>query len=303
MNKSINNNLPKDAIKGAKAGGKKEGGGNNIILIVIAVLAVLAVVIGLITSGNKDEAKKPKEENVSVEGAASDTKGAKVYDNNAKRTVERSDPANANADVDGLNGVSDIQAVNQNELVYKTDSTTGLRLVQTPSGFVDADSPAGQKFIEDFNKMKAMQNPNGVNTAAAPQISQAQIDEMKQYNDSQIRALDEKINDLSGQLESSIQLVKKQNEVIVHLSTQIKSIQPIVKSPNELAKELFGKDGAKVLKSRNNSIKAEFVVGDKAFISDKNGNIHALKVGDIVPNTSSIVSSIDPSTKTVTVRH
>lgn len=299
MNKSINNNLPKDAIKGAKAGGKKEGGGNNIILIVIAVLAVLAVVIGLMTSGNKDEAKKPKEENVSVEGAASGTKGAKVYDNDAKRTIERSDPANAN----GLNGVSDIQAVNQNELVYKTDSTTGLLLVQTPSGFVDAGSPAGQKFIEDFNKMKAMQNPNGVNTAAAPQISQAQIDEMKQYNDSQIRALDEKINDLSGQLESSIQLVKKQNEVIVHLSTQIKSIQPIVKSPNELAKELFGKEGAKVLKSRNNSIKAEFVVGDKAFISDKNGNIHALKVGDIVPNTSSIVSSIDPSTKTVTVRH
>lgn len=298
MSKSLSN-LPKDAGKGAKTGGKKEGGGNNMILIILAAVAVIAVVIGLMTGGgDKEDAKKKTEENVSVAGATSGAPGAKVYEGDARRTVERSDPANAN----GFNGVNDLQQVNQNELVYKTDPTTGVSLVQTPAGFVEADSPAGQKFIDDFNKMKAMQNPNAVN-AAAPQISQQQLDEIKQYNDSQIRALDEKLNDLAGQLESSVQLIKKQNETIVHLSTQIKSIQPIVKSPNELAKELFGKEGSRVLKSRNNSLKAEVVIGDKAFISDKNGNIHALQVGDVVPNTSSIVSSIDAATKTVTVRH
>lgn len=280
---------------GGKQGSEKKGGG-NFMLYVIAAVAVVAVIIGLLTmGGDEKQEKKPKKEDVSIAGVASAPRSAKVYDNGANREVERSDPNN-------LAGVSDIQAVNQTELEYKTDESTGVLLVNTPTGFVDADSPAGRKFIDDFNKMKAMQNPNAVNNVAAAQVSQKQIDELKQYSDSQIRALDEKINDLAGQLDTSVQLIKKQNETIVHLSKQIKSIQPIVKSPNELAKDLFGKEGTQILKSRNNAIKAEFVIGDKAFIADKNGDIHVLRVGDVVPNTSSIVSSIDESTKTVTIK-
>lgn len=302
MSKSISN-LPKDAVKDPSSNNNKDAGGNKIIIIITAI-ALIAVVIGLITMGGKKEEKKPKkEDSVSVEGVASAAPGAKVYEGDARRKIERSDPNAVNGVNNGVDGVNDLQQINQNELVYKTDPSSGVTLVQTPNGFVQADSPAGKKFIEDFNKMKAMQNPNGVNNAAAPQISQQQLDEIKQYNDSQVRALDEKINDLAGKLDASVALIKKQNETIVYLSSQIKTIQPIVKSPNELAKELFGKNGARVLASRNNAIKAEAVVGDKAFISDKTGNIHALKTGDVIPNTSSIISSIDPSTKTVTVRH
>ena len=87
------------------------------------------------------------------------------------------------------------------------------------------------------------------------------------------------------------------------MALQIKSIQPLVKSPRELAQEYFGKDGQKVLQSRNRQIKVDSVLGDKAFFTDKNNTVYVLRVGDVVPNTSQKVIKIDEATQAVIVAY
>lgn len=282
-----------DAIKASAGGGKKSGGNGNIFLFAIVGVAILAIVIGLMMSGGEEEKKPTKSSDTSIAQAAS-VKSAKVYQKQGTKRIERSDGANAASAPEDFSNTS--------ELVYMTEPETNIQMVKTSTGFVAVDSVEGQKFIADFNAYQAALNPNKPAAVAQSTISQEKINEIRQEANDQVRALDEKVNELAGQVDGLISVVKKQNETIGKLSTQIRTIQPMVKTPEELAVTLFGKNGKKVLKERNNALIADVVVGDKAFITDVKGDVHIVKVGDIIPGTSSVVALIDEASKQVVLK-
>ncbi len=136
----------------------------------------------------------------------------------------------------------------------------------------------------------------------AKNATSPQIEQLATITNSQIQALDQKLNDAYDNIENLKALNKKQTETISRLSHEIQSIQPVVKSSEELAKDLFGKQSKKVLANKNNSIHVDSIVGNKAWFTDSNGNNVLLTVGDIVPNTSLKVTAIDAATNSVIVK-
>ncbi len=284
-----------DAIKssGGGGGGKKSGGNGNMFLFAVVGVAVLAIVIGLMMRGGGDEKKAVNGTETSVAQAAS-AKSAKVYEKQGSKKIERSDAGNTPAVAEDFSNTS--------ELVYMTEPETNIQTVKTSNGFVAVDSVEGQKFIADFNAYQSALNPNKPTAVAQPAISEEKLNEIRQEANDQVRALDEKINELAGQVDGLITVVKKQNETIGKLSTQIRTIQPMVKSPEDLAKTLFGKNGKKILNERNNALVADVVVGDKAFITDIKGDVHIVRVGDVIPGTSSVVALIDEASKQVVLK-
>jgi hypothetical protein len=285
-----------DAVKSGGDGGKKKKASNgNMFLIILVGVMVVALVVGLIFKGGDSKKAAPKEmENASIANAAN-ASAAKVYEKQAQRKIERSNGVNTAAAAEDFS--------NMEKLEYVIDPQTNIEMVVTPSGPKPVDSPEGQKFIKDFEAYQAMKNPNQTVAATTPQVSEQKLNEIRQESNEQVRALDEKINDLSVQVDGLIGVVKKQNETIGKLSTQIKTIQPMVKTPEELASSLFGKNGKKVLQERNNALVADVVVGDKAFITDLQGDVHIVRVGDVVPGTSSVVALIDESSKQVILKN
>lgn len=294
---NVSKNSP-DAIKAnaTKGGGKKSGNGGMVLILAMCGLAVVAFVLIFSSGGSKKE--KPKEEVKAASVAdAAKQKAPRVYDKSSNRKIERSDGNN------GIANAGTQEFSESAELVYGIDDTTNLKTVKTPAGYVLVDSPEGRKYIDDFNNLKNIENPQAQPSVAALQIPQEKLDDLRRESNEQVRILDEKINEVSGQIEGLIGVIKKQNETIAKLTTQVKSIQPMVKTPEELAATLFGKNGKKVLKERNNALVADVIIGDKAFITDINGETHVLRVGDIVPGTSSIVSLIDETSKQVILKH
>lgn len=203
----------------------------------------------------------------------------------------------------------DLNSSNQNfngsttsnrELKITTDPQSGVDYVETPSGTVLVSSPEGQKYIQDFKAYKMEENggvdPSAANiqvSALSSQSYQNEINTLKAQINEQAQALDEKINTSYENQENMQAIIDKQNETIQKLSQNLAMAQPLMRSPKEIAKELFGKQAEATLKSRNNAVKLDSVVGNKGYFTDKDGNVHFLGVGDIIPNTSLMIKAFD----------
>lgn len=304
MSKKVSN-APSSNVSTGAGGSKKQGGMG--MLIGIAVF-VLILIIGLVSafSGGKKKDETADLKNQKIETTASASTGPKqtrVYDQN-DRKISKSpmgQPVAAAGQSSGLPG----EELGSNGVEYYTDPVTNVKMVHTPSGPVPADSIEGKKFIEDFNAAVALRSANSGNTnpQAASQAVLKEIDSLKSTINSQAQALDEKINSVNEEVEVLKKIIKKQNETIVTLSDQIKNVQPLVKSTKEIAKELFGKNGTKVIDSRNNAVTADSIVGDKAYFTTHDGEVVLVGVGDVIPGTSLIVKEIDPSRNKVIVAH
>lgn len=293
MNKKTNKPSENKAGAGTP---KKPAGMGMMIGIAITVLVVLIGIISMFVGGGGKQAPqdKEKQEVATSDTASTGKKQPKVYETEnrvIKNTESRFAPNNE-------------PPVSTSELVYFTEPVTGVQMVQTPSGAISVDSPEGQKYIADFKALQLASGPQqpdqGLNQSQAL-VAKAEIESIKQTTNEQVMALDAKINDLAGQVDSLIALSKKQNETIEKLAYQIKTIQPITKSSTELAKDLFGKNGDKVLKERNTAIAVDSIVGNKAYITTKDGKTTLVGVGDIIQGTSVKIKKIDPSTNTVLV--
>lgn len=190
--------------------------------------------------------------------------------------------------------------------IFFTDEQTGKRYVITPKGNFAVDSQEGREFIAAYNQNN-QNNQNAQNAQnlqqGATTVSKDELDQIQKTSQNQIKELDEKINAVSAELDS----VKKQNalqkEALQKVASKVISIQPIVKSPTELAKALFGKNGDKVLNSKNQEISAVSVVGNKAYLTNSNGDYYLVEVGDVVEGTSLKVKAINADTNTVLVAY
>lgn len=273
----------------AGSGSVKTKNDKNIYYI-FGAIAVLLILVILLTSGKSDKkdvapSQTDKVENITPQRPTSSGNNARKF------TVEGNQQNNPNA--------NNVQVNENSELNTYTDPVTGEMFVVTPTGALLVSSVEGQKYIEDFNNLKSQSRTNG---GAGQSPSTPQIEQFATITNSQIQALDQKLNDAYDIIENLKALNKKQTETISSLSHEIQSIQPVVKSSEELARDLFGKQSKKVLANKNNSIQVDSIVGNKAWFTDANGNNVLLTVGDIVPNTSLKVSAIDASTNSVIVK-
>lgn len=292
-------NAPQTAANGAAT--KKTPlwmylGGAALIFIVIIVL------VSIFTGGKQEQPKEQVKQSVPTSDSVVGTRPNKA----GPPTNPNGNP-NQNQNMGGMptgNNQQNNAATNgQGELRIFVEPATNIEMVQTPSGPVPTTSIEGQKYIEDFSRLKAEAANNGQqgvsNSQALP--NNVALQALQEATDAQVRALDDKLNAAYENVDNLQQVIKKQNETIEKMSIQLKSIQPLVKSPNELAKEFFGKNGEKELKSRNNSIKVDSIVGDKAYFTTNEGNTVLVGVGDVIPNTSVKVKKIDAANNTVIV--
>lgn len=284
----VNTNSNKTATRTAKP---KDDKSLYMIFGAAAIILILFIIFSSSKSGEKKEAPSTQAQQVENVNPQQPQRSA---NNGRKFTVEGNQQniaSNTNA-----------PQVNENsELNTYTDPVTGEMFVVTPTGALLVSSVEGQKYIQDFNNLKSQANANGSNTSGQ-QSTSPQLEQLLAISNSQIEALDKKLNDAYDYIENQNAINKKQTETISELSKQIQSIQPIVKSSEELAKDLFGKQAKKVLANKNNSIKVDSIVGNKAWFTDGNGNNVLLTVGDIVPNTSLKVAAIDAATNSVIVK-
>ena len=269
-------------------------------LLGAAIFLIVIVVAVSIFSGDKKEqpAERIKQEVPTTESAANGARPIKNNNTSQQQEMGGMPVENGMQNTSGQNG-------NVAELRIYKDAATNVEMVQTPSGPVPTASIEGQKFIEDYSRLK-QEVGNGSQTTAngqQGQVDNSQLAALTEVTNSQIQALDEKINSMYETNDDLQEVIRKQNETIEKMAVQIKTIQPLVKSPKELAQELFGKNGERVLQSRNRQIRVDSVVGDKAFFTAKDNTVYILRVGDVIPHTSQKIIKIDEVTQSVIVAY
>lgn len=282
----------KQPSKNSTGSGSAKAKNDKNIYYIFAAIAVLLIIIIFATSGKKDDKESDADtQTQAVENITPQSPTSSGANNGRKFTVDANQQ-------NGSNG-SNVQVNENSELNTYTDPVTGEMFVVTPTGALLVSSIEGQKYIEDFNNLKSQSKTN---SGSSQNATSPQIEQLATITNSQIQALDQKLNDAYDNIENLKALNKKQTETISRLSHEIQSIQPVVKSSEELAKDLFGKQSKKVLANKNNSIHVDSIVGNKAWFTDSNGNNVLLTVGDIVPNTSLKVTAIDAATNSVIVK-
>lgn len=289
----VNKSNVKATNNPAGGGSAKKSGGMGMMIAAAAIVIVVVVVIVAMSGGKKEVVTTDtnvKQFNPS-EGTQVKGGSARVYEE-SKRTESTLGAQNQDA----------ASSAQMPELEYYIDPVTGQEMVKTPNGPLIKNSPEGIQYIEDYERLRL---EAGVNTANGAQtqggVQSAQLDAAMQQVSTQIQILDEKVNSQKEYIDQLTTLVKRQNETIKGMSEQVKTIQPIVKSSRELATDFFGKGGDKTLKSRNSSIEALSIVGDKAWVVDGFGKEALVKTGDIVPGTSTKIKQIDASQNVVIV--
>lgn len=262
----------------------------NLYLMIGFGLIALVALFFIFSGDDKAQEKAANKKSQAVESIDGSSKSGPQR---TERVYEAQQPRDLNTN---QNSQANDSVASSNELQYYTDPVSNVQMVKTPSGLVPVNSKEGRKYIEDFKALQAASGTGvGVqgNPAVGGTISQNEFTTAMAQNNEQTKALDQKLNDAHQRIDELVQLVKKQNETVEKMSDQVRTVQPVVKSPRELAKEIFGKDGERVLKERNKSVSAASVVGDKAYIYDINGDLHLVGVGDVIPGTSVKVKEIN----------
>lgn len=227
--------------------------------------------------------------------------------NNASEPNQVSPPSNEFA----INQTPDGESVSSpQEIKFFVDTTTGKRYIVTETGNIPVDSQQGQEIIAqhqaELAKSQAAQVQGGTTPpvqAVATSVSKEQFEQSQRDSQEQIKALDEKINNLYSEVITLRKQNGMQKEALQKVASKVIEIQPIVKSQNDLAKTWFGKNGDKVLASRNQEIEAASVIGNKAYLMDTQNNYYLVEVGDVIKGTSLKVKAINPVTNTVLVAH
>jgi uncharacterized coiled-coil protein SlyX len=272
--------------------GAKKSSNMGMMMIAAAIVVVVVVVVVMMSGGKKQEVSTDtnvKQFNPS-EATQVNGGGARVYEE-SKRTESTLGSQNQNA----------ASAGQMPELEYYIDPVTGQEMVKTPNGPLLKNSPDGIQYIEDYERLRLEAGVKTTDNTASAGIPTEQYNQVMQEVDSKFQMLDEKVESQQDYIDQLTTLVKRQNETIKGMSEQVKTVQPIVKSSKELANEFFGKGGDKKLKSRNASIEALSIVGDKAWVINGFGKESLVRVGEVVPGTSTKIKQIDASNNVVIV--
>lgn len=284
---AVNNasNATADAKKNG-AGPKSSGGKKSGISIWVWVAGIgfLALLIGVIVfaisstgRSNQEEIPQGQQAVTDVTQTASAQQGNVVY-SDAERNSDISSPQ---AQVDY-----------SKELIYFTDPSTGMQMVETPNGPLLVGSAEGQAYILDYeNKRKAWlaANPqNGQPQNGAVNQQQEQVSAELQSANARISALEQDKVNLQNQLDQQAAYTSKQTQTIANLTNKLTQMQPVFAYAENNAKP----KQTVVLKGKNRNIDAIAVQGDMAWL-DVNGKVVAVRSGDTIPGTNTKVRQVD----------
>lgn len=317
MSKNYKSLNIKDAPNGTnRSSTAKKSGNKMIIMIVVGVVALLmvSVVFGVFLSGKqnakKSDVKSQKMEN--ADSAKSNNPAPPVPETKNNEDAGGRFEANGNNPFNAQSGTGGQPQASDYTTVF-TDQSTQQQMIKTQNGTYLLNSPEGQYYFNEYQKSLANQNagvnaqPTNFTPANQAGITQAaenkDLLELRENTTTQVKALDEKTSQTYSEVTALREIVKKQNETLEKTIKSIKEIEPYTKSSKQLARELFGSNGQKVLENRNNRIKVDAISpsGDVVYITNSDMSVSVLSVGDIVPNTTVKIKKIDPVNNSVIV--
>lgn len=280
-----------DKTKGtAGAGGGVKKGGNSggvpkAVYIVGAILVLLVIgVIMMAFSGKKTDQQQEQATQQTYTDAtatASASQGVDVY-----QTSER-DIVTQTAEVDY-----------SKELIYFTDPSTGMKMVETPNGPLLVGSAEGAAYIQDYDAKRAewlAQNQaatdgqaNGQGQLTAAQQQQELVNQQLATQQARIDALEQEKVNLQSTLEQLEAYSDKQTQTITNLTNRVTQMQPVFDHAAQQSKPKV----QVTLTGKNRSVEVEAVSGDMAWVSHEGKSI-PVRVGDLLPGSNVRVKAID----------
>ncbi|QIC72149.1 MULTISPECIES: hypothetical protein [Acinetobacter] len=281
----------KGTAKGtAGAGGGVKKGGNSggvpkAVYIVGAILVLLVIgVIIMAFSGKKTEQQQEQATQQTYTDAtatASASQGVDVY-----QTSER-DIVTQTAEVDY-----------SKELIYFTDPSTGMKMVETPNGPLLVGSAEGAAYIQDYDAKRAewlAQNQaategqaNGQGQLTAAQQQQELVNQQLAIQQARIDALEQEKVNLQSTLEQLEAYADKQTQTITNLTNRVTQMQPVFEHAAQQSKPKV----QVALTGKNRSVEVDAVSGDMAWVSHEGKSI-PVRVGDLLPGSNVRVKAID----------
>lgn len=275
---------------GTTGGGAKSGGGGNsggvpkLVYIVGAVLALLVIgVIMMAFSGKETEQQQEQATQQTYTDAtatASASQGVDVY-----QTTER--------DIVATTAEQDYSK----ELIYFTDPSTGMKMVETPNGPLLVGSAEGAAYIQDYEAKRAewlaknqaaTGQENGQGQLTASQQQQEFLNQQLASQQARIDALEQDKVNLQSTLEQLEAYSDKQTQTITNLTNRVTQMQPVFDYAAQQSKPKV----QVTLTGKNRSVEVEAVSGDMAWVNHEGKSI-PVRVGDLLPGTNVRVKAID----------
>ncbi len=236
-------------------------------------------------SGNKTDQQQEQATQQTYTDAtatASATQGVDVYQTSEREIVTQT------AEVDY-----------SKELIYFTDPSTGMKMVETPNGPLLVGSAEGQAYIQDYeakraewktqNQAEANAQANGQGQVSAAQQQQDLINQQLATQQARIDSLEQEKVNLQSNLDQLSAYSDKQTETITNLTNRVTQMQPVFDHAAQQAKPKV----QVTLTGKNRSVEVEAVAGDMAWINHEGKSI-PVRVGDVLPGTNVKIKAIDP---------
>lgn len=269
---------------GANGGGAKKSGGIGIplpviIVGVVLVLIVIATIIFSMSSGSsaQEQEAATQKEYIDAGANASASRGVEVYESESREIT----PPNTQVDY-------------SKELIYFTDPSTGMKMVETPNGALLVGSAEGQAYIKDYDAKRAewlANNQGGQGQAAAPSAEAQQqqiLTNELMAQQARISTLTQENVNLKNEFDQLSALSNKQTETIANLTNRLVQMQPVFQHAADQVKPKVNV----VLSGKNRTVEAEAVSNGIAWISHEGKSV-PVRVGDVLPGSNVRVKAID----------
>lgn len=292
---------------GASSSSKKMSNTKMYMLIgaILGGFVLVSVIVLMMVGGSKGTKKTNTNKTEKTEQVASGNSSG----NGTSVNADSSSAAANNSRFDANNGNNPFAGGQQggagvvdNQITVYTDPSTKQEMVRTAQGIYPLNSSEGQYYFNQMKQAQANQAAGqlgGVqgnqNQAGSPNqlaSTSSEVMELRETTNTQIKALDEKVNQNHEDVGALMEIIRKQNVVIDKLTTEIKTIQPIVRRSTKL-------DGSAMQQKRTTKEHDGIVVdaispsGDLVYLMSHDGSTSVLRVGDTIPNTGVKIKRID----------
>lgn len=251
-----------------------------IILGVVFVLLFIGLIIFAVnkkTPTDQQVEQETQQQYTDVSQTSSASQGVDVYS-----TQER-DIINTNTQVDY-----------SQELIYFTDPSTGMKMVETPNGPLLVGSAEGAAYIKDYDAKRAEWLSKNSSGQQDPSMTQANNQQQQMLSNellaqqARINTLEQENINLKSEFEQLSAYANKQTDTITNLTNRLVQMQPLFEHSAQQSKPKVNV----VLTGKNRTIAAEAVANGMAWISYEGKSV-PVRVGDFLPGSNVRIKAID----------
>lgn len=271
-------------------GGVKKSGGDGVPKFVyiiggILVLLIVGVIIMAFSSKPTEQQQEQatQQQYTDATQTASANQGVDVYQTEEREIVTQS----ANVDY-------------SKELIYFTDPSTGMQMVETPNGPLLVGSAEGAAYIQDYETKRAewkannqaeadaAANGQGGQQLNAEQQQQLMLNQEVIAQKARIDTLEQEKVNLQSEIEQLSAYADKQTQTITNLTNRVTQMQPVFEHASQQSKPKV----QVTLTGKNRSVEVEAVAGDMAWINHEGKSV-PVRVGDVLPGSNVRIKAID----------